>query len=215
MILLILEIQKGNIPDIVIFYDGPNDIVATVQTGVGAHQNVSQIANKIQGELGNIITNTVNSMPYTRRFLNAFIERQNSDVEESGDDQAQEDNLAMELINAYESNMEMVSLLGEQYDFEVYFFWQPHVSRGHKPLTQIEQDHVKNVGSELKPLYEATYRFLEERADISEHFYNLTDAFDNVERFIWIDDVHIVPEGNEIIAERMFEVLQDSPKLNS
>ena len=48
VIQLILELQSGNIPDLVIFYDGVNDVYAAYQSGRPTHQNFDKIAAKFE-----------------------------------------------------------------------------------------------------------------------------------------------------------------------
>jgi hypothetical protein len=42
-----LELQSGNVPDLVIFYEGANDVYAAYQSGRATHQNNNQIADKL------------------------------------------------------------------------------------------------------------------------------------------------------------------------
>src|SRR5262245_53510985 len=47
---LIMQLQSGNVPDLVIFYDGVNDVYAAYQSGRPTHQNFNQIAAKIESQ---------------------------------------------------------------------------------------------------------------------------------------------------------------------
>jgi lysophospholipase L1-like esterase len=40
-------------------------------------------------------------------------------------------------------------------------------------------------------------------------YVNLTDVFDQTSDQTFSDDVHLTPEGNRIIAERLFQILKD------
>ena len=44
--------------------------------------------------------------------------------------------------------------------------------------------------------------------DRLEHFYNLSQLFDNTTESIYIDFVHVTPEANQVVAAEMFSRLQ-------
>ena len=49
VIMLLMQLQSGNVPDLVVFYDGPNDIYAAYQSGrAGVPQNLDQVAARFE-----------------------------------------------------------------------------------------------------------------------------------------------------------------------
>src|SRR5262249_16388989 len=48
LIQLMLELQSGNVPALVIFYEGANDVYAAYQSGRATHQNLNQLAAKLE-----------------------------------------------------------------------------------------------------------------------------------------------------------------------
>jgi lysophospholipase L1-like esterase len=51
LIELIWQLKSGNYPDLVLFYDGSNDVYAAYQSGrAGVHQNLDEITARMHGQ---------------------------------------------------------------------------------------------------------------------------------------------------------------------
>jgi hypothetical protein len=59
----------------------------------------------------------------------------------------------------------------------------------------------------LIEFYESVYRRIQQAAKKYENLYYIADIFDSSDLQIWIDQVHVTPVGNRLIAERIFRVI--------
>jgi len=77
-----------------------------------------------------------------------------------------------------------------------------------KPLTSEEQELKHAVEPGLEKLYESVYQAMQPGV-ISryKHLYSITDIFDKTQSLIWLDDTHVTPVGNLMIAQRMLQVI--------
>jgi dTDP-4-dehydrorhamnose reductase len=99
------------------------------------------------------------------------------------------------------------SALAQKYGFKFGFFWQPIISIGKKPLTDEEQAVRSSMDPAIVALYASVYRIIEQSASQYENLYYMGHIFDEYKSGIWIDDVHITPAGNQIIAQKMLSVV--------
>ena len=52
------------------------------------------------------------------------------------------------------------------------------------------------------------YHTLERASAHYPHLYSMVHIFDHDEALIWIDEVHVTPVGNQLIAASMLDVIQ-------
>jgi hypothetical protein len=210
---LIMLLQSGNVPDLVIFYDGVNDVYAAYQSGRPTHQNFNQIAAKLEGQ--NPPPSIVDGIKSANSFrlLERLVAKLGQEPPNSqelityktmGVDTA---TLSDSVVETYLSNYKVVNALAQEYGFRFFFFWQPVISIGHKPLTSEEQDMKREMEPALVELYEAVYRRVKRAADNCEHPHYIAEIFDSLDSGIWIDFGHVTPVGNRLIAEKMFGVI--------
>jgi lysophospholipase L1-like esterase len=216
VIQLILELQAGNIPDLVIFYDGVNDTYAAYQSGRSTHQNFTQIAAKFQNGVSpspSLVTWIRSSNSF--HLLNRFVAKLRQNPHNSTDlityktigiDTA---TLSASVVETYIGNYEIVEALAQKYGFKSFLFWQPMVAIGNKSLTGEEQEMKRRMEISLLELYEAIYSHIEQTAKKYENLYYMANIFDEYEPAVWIDDTHVTPEGNRLIAEKMFQAITD------
>jgi hypothetical protein len=57
-------------------------------------------------------------------------------------------------------------------------------------------------------LYTAVYQTIERESAKYQNLYSMVHIFDRYDSLMWIDAVHVTPIGNQLIAERMLEVIQ-------
>jgi hypothetical protein len=99
---------------------------------------------------------------------------------------------------------------------KMVFRFDPEVELTHKPLTDSEQQilnaELRKPGrtyclQQLFPEIAAKMTALAREDGFS--FLDSTDAFDQTSEQTFSDNVHLTPEGNRIIAERLFQALKD------
>jgi hypothetical protein len=111
--------------------------------------------------------------------------------------------LAQLTADTYHTNYEIVTALVGQYDFETYFFWQPVIVMGNKPLTAAEQAIYDSVSPDFVQWYRASYQQVETMAAEYDHMWYWANIFDTETELLWLDLVHVTPEANELIAKKM------------
>jgi lysophospholipase L1-like esterase len=209
MIRLVKQLQQGNVPDLVIFYDGVNDVIATHQRSTpGSHRLYGNFVLAVNPEgvshpLASWLRNS-----YTVRFIRALLPTPEDEPEEATDDvQTVEIPLAEQAANAYLENYRIVNTLGADYGFDVLFFWQPMMIVSDKPLTEQEQVMAQAPPDNLAALFADTYAIIEAAAPDYAQLHDLSDIFDDVEQMLFFDYNHVSYAGNERIAQAMRDIV--------
>jgi lysophospholipase L1-like esterase len=216
LIELIRQLQFGNVPDLVIFYDGVNDVFATYKSGQpGDHLNLSKIESKLEEQehpfvqwirstrlyslLYRIVQNSKNG---GLEASQTFVTNQKS---ESG--QNNKDKFITEI---YLDNIKIVGGLAKEYGFKYYFFWQPHIAIGEKAMTDDEQKLRSELNTTLVNLVRSTYRKISMAASHHKNLWYIANVFDNQTEQIWIDTWgHVTPEGNRLIAREILAAIKN------
>ncbi len=215
LIHLVLLLESGDVPDMVIFYDGVNDVLSASQSGMPiVHQNLSEISDLFEDPQAPIVRflQTSNSYQLLQTVLSQIPISVGNDAPEFHYDP---DHLSDQVADAYLNNYEIVSSLAETYDFDFYFFWQPHILIGHKQLSSEEQNMITglnwvlNLDPPLVELFQKTYRRIESETPNYEHMYYLGNIFDPVEESVWIDTWgHVTPKANQVVTDELMKVIK-------
>ena len=205
-----LQLQRGNVPNLAIFYDGINDIFAAYQSGeAGVHQQLAQIANSIEGRENPLLKWLKDSEFFSvlesrRRRMVAVAQM----MEESGTN-AGSNQLVDSVANVYLSNYRIVGALAKEYGFSYIFFWQPHISTDPRRLTKEESTIKDSIDQNLALLCRSVYRRVEEAARREQNLCYLGNVFQGHESTIWMDPWgHLVPNGNQIVARAISKCLE-------
>jgi hypothetical protein len=104
-----------------------------------------------------------------------------------------------------------VSALAQRYGFKYFFFLPPSILLGNKPLTLEEQEMKRKAENDaaFKKLYVAVYQTIERESLKYKNLYSMVHVFDNYDSLIWIDAGHITPIGNQLVAKRMLDIIQE------
>jgi len=113
------------------------------------------------------------------------------------------------IVQNYVENYKIVTALAHTYGFKSFFFLQPIVSRGNKPLTREEQEIKQRLEMDvaLNKLLTAVYQTLELRSAEYQNLYTINHIFDGYNSLLWIDPYHVTPVGNQLIAQKMLDVM--------
>jgi hypothetical protein len=222
VIQLLLQLESGNVPHLVIFYDGINDVYAAYQSGqAGVHENLDPIAAKLEGGSTRIrfpVPPQWLETWFTFSLLKSLVAKPGVKARNRpkllnyvtrGIDIT---TLSNSIVQNYLGKYEVVSALAQKYGFNYFFFWQPVVSVGEKPLTREEQTmkHLLELQRGLGKLYDAVYQTMELESSNYENLYYLGHIFDKYDSTIWIDEWHVTPVGNQLIAQKMLDVVTAS-----
>jgi hypothetical protein len=209
---LTLELKRqARKPDLVLFYDGINDTsMALGSDYVDTHFNFEIIRRKFEND----DQRRPGSFRYlhesnTARLLIGFGERMAARraSKQPHARAVDEATWKKQLQVMYLSNQDLVKLLAEKYRYAYVFFWQPIIYTGQKPLTAEELSIVERSKAHFDPnSISQIYDFM--RGQGRPHFFDIADTFSGVHETLYIDPWHLGPQGNSLMAARMFEILR-------
>jgi len=222
ILMLLLQLRSGQVPDVVLFYNVDGDTYAAYQSGrAGVPENLAQLAARFEGrqEPSTVVDQLRQTSAYALidRLMgkltiatpspHAPAPRKLLTYESMGMDVAE---LSAGIVQTYLANYTIVSALAHTYGFEYFFFLPPSISLGHKPLTPEEQAMKERADSNpaLAKLQSAVYQSLERASAHYPHLYSLVHIFEQYDGLLWIDEGHVTPIGNHMIAERMLDIIQ-------
>jgi hypothetical protein len=229
VIMLLIQLRSGNVPDLVLFYSTEGNIYAAYQSGrAGVPENLDQIAARFEGRRGpstfvDRLRSGVNWLRSTDSY--SLIDQLMGKLtianpqrkepppselityESMGIDVAELSDLVMQ---DFLGNYKIVSALAQKYGFKYFFFLPPHISLGNKPLTPEEREmkHKTEIQAAYYKLHTAVYQAIEREFAKYQNFYSIVHVFDHYDSLIWIDAGHVTPIGNQVIAEKMLDVIQ-------
>ena len=213
---LMLALKRATArPDLVIFYDGVSDSMLPYPSNVpDSHTNFDAMKTIVEegpaehragfAYLKHSNTYHVLGM-LQRRFLGsaAHSEKERSSPSIAGISEGTLDN--------YRKNIDLVEALSQHYGMRCLFVWQPVLLAGNKPRSQEEQAIARSAESELHPgtsqLIQATYERV--KAISRSDFLYLGDVFSGEARTMFVDFRHASPDGNRVIAERIFKFVEE------
>ena len=216
LIQLMRQLQRGSVPDLVIFYDSVNDLfTAEVYRRPGLHMWTELVAEKLEDGARYDWLTSSNLFRLVQRVTAASADVSASERSSAPDFRGVRrppvpaERLPQAVVDVYLHNYRMVEALAGSYGFRFEFFWQPHIVAGSKPLTD-EERRIRE--SDSRPFHDQlhveTFRRIERAATEVAHLTYLGDVFDDRRDFTYIDSHHVTPEANALIVDRIMEVLR-------
>jgi hypothetical protein len=224
---LMLQLRKGNIPDIVVFFDGINDAGATVQWGHGGNtQNESKRVSEFA--LGRKLDRT-GADRGIRRDLRALgllamtsaeqlelLQKLKTMVPQQPKQFVSADSGARSTVAFYTANVRLVEALAKEYGFTPIYVWQPTLHTSTKPLTRFEQRLMHSIkadpfNSRLREVHLAIPFMLDSIMPriAPGRFVNAADLFDGDTTHIYVDRVgHNTEEAIPTIVKAFWPTLQ-------
>jgi lysophospholipase L1-like esterase len=213
VITLLLRLQQGHLPDLVIFYDGVNDTYSAYQQHVaGLPQNefnrVQEFnlskSHQFKQRRAMVLQDVANRLA-TVRLLRGWSEAESVTTPLPLDHRVSDPGtLARKVLDTYRSNIELVKALSAHYRFKYLFYWQPTIfQKGH--LTAYESRKREKMQA-IEPFFNQTYDIVRQSqlAEKSTYsFHDLSLVFSDLQAPVYIDWCHLGESGNEIIAKRM------------
>ncbi|MGE0200170.1 MAG: SGNH/GDSL hydrolase family protein [Candidatus Melainabacteria bacterium] len=209
---LLGRLSAGDIPDIVIFYDGVNDGFTTLYSPAKPRSihNIEKVLgfHTAPTSWGTILTDVYNQSGY--KVLEKVL-KTNSTGGESNTSQWDEkvapkiDENVTTTLDEYDQLIRQVQALSKVYGFKTYFFWQPYLF----------SDHREPVGDEKIPYGEASATWIDAEKKLytaarqrfsrreKEQVYFIGDVLDEAGP-VYIDWCHISPKANGLVADAMF-----------
>ena len=211
LIRLELELRRGNIPDIVLLYDGGNDTYGAYLDGeAGLPQNEIHRVTEF-----NLLKNRWQMI---KLGLEGYLERTVTAGMLSGlrslfwptQPQLPEHlELADGVVKMYRGNLEILEALSIQYGFRYEAFWQPvvFVRPDPSPYERKQSEQQRMV----RPLFLDVYRRIAHDPPLgaNPHFHDISGLFDRAGMPVYIDFLHVSEAGNRIVARRMYEKIRN------
>ena len=223
---LVLRLQRGDRPCMVIAYNGFNDVLAACENaaaGTVIGQSViegffSRRAAPVSagsstlldflgglrtiGVLRSLIPNeqAAQEGPDVLIVANPIIKDEDFDLEA----------LAEETASIYKANYLIVAALSETMGFEYLFVLQPYLNSDVRTLTPIEEEILRNEDPVILELASMVYDEILQDTVICPNIVSLDGALTDVEETVFTDICHMTPAGNEVMADAISRFLFSS-----
>lgn len=227
VILLLKQLQDGNIPNLVVFYDGFNDSASARSQGV-AGVSFDEKNRRTEFRVFNLWSNDNSLMlkesaailvrssglgQLAKRILlrlepARFEELQGQLVSADTSWSHKPSGLAPgaeavwvqdQVVSVYLANKRIVEALGRSFAFRCLFFWQPTV------LTKANRTHYESTTGWLPgddEFFGGIYKRIGAIA-AEENIHDLSGVFGNSAQPYFIDEAHTTEQGNRIVAQAM------------
>jgi len=212
-----LELRRGGRPDVVVFYDGFNDIAAAVidgRAGVPANEPNRVAEFGLGRALGSDsdlrALGTLTVLAASRSRLLRRLRQLTSRASGAASGPAP-DSTARDVVRTYAATAQLVEGLARRYGFRTLYFWQPALHTSLKPLAPYERVVRDSIEADpfqrrLRAVDVAAAAEIDAvMADMApERFVNLTHMFDEDTATVFIDDLgHATEQANGEVAARM------------
>ncbi len=215
LISLVLDLERGDRPDVVVFLDGVNDTTSAAlegQAGLSTNEsnrrvefNLGRSAPRLVGALGGRVLG--DSALY--RLAQSARRRLLGDAEGWRLDQPRtaDQGLVGAIVKHYAANVELIRSLGRRYGFRPLFFWQPVVF-SKATRTPLEQAEAARYAA-LESIFRGVREQIEHTPELvsAPDFQDLSALFDTQSDGAFIDYCHITEKGNEQIAKTMLTAI--------
>lgn len=211
VIALLLQLQRRNIPDLVVFYDGANDTYSTYQQRIaGLPQNEYNrikefnITNRPLDMTMTAIREGASSLAITHIMNGVFRRIGIKDINQKKVSNDEARLIAKETLNIYSNNLDLIKSLAESYKFKCLFYWQPTIFGKNKLSDYEKVEYTKQ--QQLENIFSEIYIILtnkESSVSSEKSFHDLSDIFHNLEEPVYIDWIHLSEKGNIFIAQEM------------
>jgi len=218
--LLEAELSAGTrpTPDVVLFYDGFNDL--TLQTQLGVHDEPTHLFFALANPTAEptpSVASTVRTWWADHsatalavgRIRDAFEDDpviQVADVDSAPIDTLDPVAAADAAAAIHRRGVDHVVALSAAYGFEVRFFWQPYLYTK-DPLTAAEGSLVGLPGYDTDVWFPMTEQV---RAGLREPVIDLSDSLDGVDESLFWDFVHTNEAGARIVADAIYPHLVEA-----
>lgn len=199
LVFLLQLLQTRPQPDLVVFYDGVNDVQAKCRIGLTpqSHEKEQEFASILHA------SGRPDSFSHYFRAITRFAERIRSQISikatgtayDCHTDPAKAEAVAENLVRDWEFARRLVEQAGGKFAA----FLQPVAY-----FSRTRLDHLR-LSDDLEKQYRAVYPRVREKLARSPVLHDLVDALDADERF-YFDFCHVHSAGNLRVAERMAQV---------
>jgi lysophospholipase L1-like esterase len=189
-----LQLLRGNIPDVAIFYQGFNDVLSAWGSDV-VGITLQEEMRLNDAEAGRILRSNQPVFRLPNFTLDTL------DMTQAGFIAATPETI----VERYLANRAMIEALAESYGVQVIFVWQPAIMFK-DTLSESEQsiyERTENERPDLFTLYTEVDSILRQRVAGIENVIVLSELFAEEPNTIFHDLVHITEIGNARVAEAL------------
>lgn len=197
--LLSLLLSSGQRPDLVVFYDGANDVSAQL---FGLFTQLDIVAQPTE-----LHAATLRDALAESDLLPGLSAALPAPLEGTGSGPVPTLSTTAELVvEAYQQTVEVAAALGERYDVPIVHFWQPDAF-SRRPLDPAEAQRLEQLGFEgdvargMRRLHQAV------RDLLGPEVVDLAHALDGIDGPVLTDSVHLNEEGGAAVAVAMYDTL--------
>ncbi|MDP6632289.1 MAG: SGNH/GDSL hydrolase family protein [Dehalococcoidales bacterium] len=221
---LALLLKEGHRPDYVIFYGGANEVYAAYQSGVpDAHYDQLRISEKLGAEpsVPASVSSILNAIPvvltsYSKIYMvldktiqyifRSSFQEQDLDAVASDYNDEELRLLSAGIAENYLESINFLERLSQSYGFKYAYFQQPTTFTEKKLTDEETATDPRVTDSHHGLLQQMTYASLVGNPPAS--FFSIMEALGDRTETYYIDFVHISEKGNEVIATKIFEILE-------
>lgn len=209
-------------PDIVITFDGFNDIYSGFTNGIAGYpQNFSHFKQKLEANnifyhLLTAVTQPLTHSMFIRKLNNKFriFSMRNAKVNSDGIPFVYAE--PFEVARVFGRNLSYIHAITKERNIISLFTIQPMLGVGVKKLTPEEQGSLKALNENIKGYIvylRRTAGFLVKELKLLEqsskaHVLDLTGVFDSNDGTVYLDYCHISDVGNKAVAEKIYGALK-------
>ena len=208
VVLLTQVLTAGEIPDLVVFYDGVNETVNKVCKGIPHYHYHRFRSVETGGKPRMGLLEAASQYEYVGQLASLLAKRPPDEAHYVTDREQLLEN-ARAMAARYRQNLAFVQKLGRAYGFQAAFFWQPDLLTIAKALTDEEAAILRDdpQAAVWRPGFEIADQVIQDTMRGEEAFYDLSGALDAVEGTVFFDVCHVSARANEEISDRIAEAL--------
>jgi len=213
IITLLRCLQRGEVPDIVLFYDGLNDVASSNhnrEAGLSRNDSIRAEDFNFSQRMDDLTETWFHYFLAENLwgFYRLVLGLQSRLRPPQPPPEAWEisDAVVRQSVDIYEANLNLVASWGQSYGFDTLFYWQPSFFTK-KKLTREEQLLLDTDLVALpRKAHELIYERVRKSESLASHpgFRDISAIFDDAEEAYFMDvNQHITEAGNHRVAEAM------------
>jgi len=195
-------------PDLIILYHGVNDASSPWERYTD-YSNFNTLPEK------KILTFFQIYLPEYKTPINAlyFLERIKEGASGNSNNNSIETHYKLEHMSErsalWHDRIKDVCEFGNEHGFKTMLILQPTLGTGNKPLVEYEHNYYLSIGGEKNTeIYDI---FANGLVGLENYCYKVEDfrnVFDNVPEFVYFDGAHLADYGNEVVSQRIFQIIK-------
>lgn len=195
--MLLRLLQDGHRPDIVVFYDGVNDVKNKCRSELGPYSDSQEfrIRTRLDPDVGTLRYFFLAVLDPFERLTGKFVGTRTRPY-----DCDKNEAKAKAVAEALISDWELAKLVTKFHGIRFIAIFQPVIY-----FSATKKEHIP-VDKPLEQQFVKVYPMMAERVK-QKGYVSLTSALD-AEEYLYVDFAHLSPNGNERMANRLAEIVR-------